>query len=191
MTHEHLFPTRDDIPAEHRLDPHAADTYLADGELRQWTGPTETAFGPIFVRTVGGLERPPIGHYPLHDDATALEAVRAAARAYDRGRGAWPTMTVAARIERVQDFALRMKGQREPVVRLMMWEIGKSLADARREFDRTIEYIDDTIDALKDLDRQSSRFIINQGVIGQVRRAPLGVALCMGPSNYPLNETYT
>jgi acyl-CoA reductase-like NAD-dependent aldehyde dehydrogenase len=28
-------------------------------------------------------------------------------------------------------------------------------------------------------------------VIGQVRRAPLGVALCMGPSNCPLNETYT
>jgi glyceraldehyde-3-phosphate dehydrogenase (NADP+) len=86
----------------------------------------------------GGLERPSIGHYSLHDEATALEAVRAAARAYDRGRGAWPTMTVAARIERVQDFALRIKGQREPVVRLMMWEIGKSPADARREFDRTI-----------------------------------------------------
>ena len=191
MTYEHLFPTPDDIPAEYRLDPCAADAYLVDGERRQWAGPTETAYGPVFVRTGGGLERPPIGHYPLHDDATALEAVRAAARAYDRGRGAWPTMTVAARIERVQDFALRMKGQREPVVRLMMWEIGKSLVDARREFDRTIEYIDDTIDALKDLDRQSSRFIINQGVIGQVRRAPLGVALCMGPSNYPLNETYT
>jgi glyceraldehyde-3-phosphate dehydrogenase (NADP+) len=61
---------------------------------------------------------------------------------------------VTARIERVQDFALRMKGQREPVVRLMMREIGTSLADAGREFDRTTEYLDDTIDALKDLDRQ-------------------------------------
>jgi glyceraldehyde-3-phosphate dehydrogenase (NADP+) len=157
MTDEHLFPTRDEIPAEHRLEPHAADAYLVDCELRQWTGPTETAYGPVFVRTGGALQRPSIGHYPLHDEATALEAVRAAARAFDRGRGAWPTMTVAARIERVQDFALRMKGQREPVVRLMMWEIGKLLADARREFDRTIEYIDDTIDALKDLGRQPLR----------------------------------
>ena len=25
----------------------------------------------------------------------------------------------------------------------------------------------------------------------QIRRAPLGVILCLGPFNYPLNETYT
>ena len=31
-----------------------------------------------------------------------------------------------------------------------MWEIGKTLPDAQKEFDRTIEYIYDTIDALKE-----------------------------------------
>ncbi|MBU0909324.1 MAG: NADP-dependent glyceraldehyde-3-phosphate dehydrogenase, partial [Proteobacteria bacterium] len=72
-----------------------------------------------------------------------------------------------------------------------MWEIGKSLPDAGKEFDRTIDYIRDTIDALKDLDRVSSRFVIEQDVIAQIRRAPLGVVLCMGPFNYPLNETFT
>ena len=44
---------------------------------------------------------------------------------------------------------------------------------------------------MKDLDRASSRFVLEQGIIGQIRRAPLGVALCMGPFNYPLNETFT
>jgi glyceraldehyde-3-phosphate dehydrogenase (NADP+) len=72
-----------------------------------------------------------------------------------------------------------------------MWEIGKALPEAEKEFDRTVDYIRDTIDALKDLDRVSSRFVIEQGVIGQIRRAPLGVVLCMGPFNYPLNETFT
>jgi glyceraldehyde-3-phosphate dehydrogenase (NADP+) len=72
-----------------------------------------------------------------------------------------------------------------------MWEIGKPLPEAEKEFDRTMDYIRDTIDALKDLDRVSSRFVIEQGVIGQTRRAPLGVVLCMGPFNYPLNETFT
>jgi glyceraldehyde-3-phosphate dehydrogenase (NADP+) len=72
-----------------------------------------------------------------------------------------------------------------------MWEIGKTLPDAEKEFDRTVDYIRDTVDALKDLDRLSSRFVIQQGVIGQIRRAPLGVVLCMGPFNYPLNETFT
>ena len=84
-----------------------------------------------------------------------------------------------------------MKERREEIVKLMMWEIGKTLPDSEKEFDRTIDYIRDTIDALKDLDRVSSRFVIEQGVIGQIRRAPLGVALCMGPFNYPLNETFT
>ena len=32
---------------------------------------------------------------------------------------------------------------------------------------------------------------MEQGIFGQIRRAPLGVVLCMGPFNYPLNETYT
>ena len=84
-----------------------------------------------------------------------------------------------------------MVARRAEVVRLLMWEIGKSLADSEKEFDRTVEYIRDTIDALKDLDRASSRFVIEQGIIAQIRRAPLGVVLCMGPFNYPLNETFT
>jgi glyceraldehyde-3-phosphate dehydrogenase (NADP+) len=72
-----------------------------------------------------------------------------------------------------------------------MWEIGKSFPDSEKEFDRTIAYIEDTIDALKNLDRTNSRFVLEQGIIGQIRRAPLGVTLCLGPTNYPLNETFT
>ncbi len=71
---------------------------------------------------------------------------------------------------------------------MLMWEIGKSLKDSEKEFDRTIDYIMDTIDALKELDRRSSRFEIKDGIIGQIRRSPLGVVLCMGPFNYPMNE---
>jgi len=72
-----------------------------------------------------------------------------------------------------------------------MWEIGKPFKESEKEFDRTIGYIFDTIDSLKDLDRVSSSFVIQEGIIGQIRRGPLGVVLCMGPYNYPLNETFT
>ena len=84
-----------------------------------------------------------------------------------------------------------MQKVREDVVRLMMWEIGKSRKDSEAEFDRTVVYIRDTMEALRELDRSSSRFIIADGTIGQIRRSPLGVVLCMGPFNYPLNETFT
>ena len=84
-----------------------------------------------------------------------------------------------------------MREQRQEVVTLLMWEICKTRSDAEKEFDRTIEYIDATINSLKDLDRVSSKFVFEQGIFAQIRRAPLGVVLCMGPFNYPLNETFT
>ena len=43
---------------------------------------------------------------------------------------------------------------------------------------------------MRDLDNSNSRFLIVDGTIGQIRRTPLGVVLCMGPYNYPLNETF-
>jgi glyceraldehyde-3-phosphate dehydrogenase (NADP+) len=34
-----------------------------------------------------------------------------------------------------------MEATREEVVKYLMWEIGKSLSDSQKEFDRTVEYI--------------------------------------------------
>jgi glyceraldehyde-3-phosphate dehydrogenase (NADP+) len=132
-----------------------------------------------------------IGSYPLCTQNEANEALDAAVAAYNNGRGEWPTMSVAERIACVERFTHEIIEKKDEVVKLLMWEIGKSHGDSVKEFDRTIEYIYATIDALKDIDRQSSRFEIEQGIIAQVRRSPLGVVLCMGPFNYPLNETFT
>jgi glyceraldehyde-3-phosphate dehydrogenase (NADP+) len=63
--------------------------------------------------------------------------------------------------------------------------------DAEAEFDRTIKYIYDTIEALKDLEKKSAQLTIENNIIAQIRREHLGVTLCMGPFNYPLNETFT
>ena len=120
-----------------------------------------------------------------------MEVLDAAVKAFNNGRGEWPSMSVSQRIEAVEKFTQKMIAKRDEVVKLLMWEIGKSLGDSQKEFDRTVQYIYDTIGALKDIDRTSSRFMIEEGIIGQVRRSPLGVVLCMGPFNYPLNETFT
>jgi len=62
-------------------------------------------------------------------------------------------MTVAERIQHVEVFLGKMVEKRSEVVKLLMWEIGKSQKDSEKEFDRTCDYIVDTINALKDLDR--------------------------------------
>lgn len=168
--------------------------YLCGGELRHWDGALKPVFSPVCVPSPGGagtLERRLLGHYPDLGEAEALAALDAARAAWSGGRGAWPTMPVAERLRHVEDFTHRMVARRAEVVNLLMWEVAKPLEDAGKEFDRTVQYIRDTVDAVKDLDRASSRFVDEQGILAQIRRAPLGVVLCMGPFNYPLNETFT
>ncbi len=164
---------------------------LVNGELRPWTGPVETVHSAICVRKPdGSLEQVELGSYPVGGIPEAKVALDAAVAAYDSGRGEWPTMTVAQRIACMQDFTRQMVARREQIVNLIMWEIGKTLPDSQKEFDRTVEYMKATIEALKHLDNDNSRFTIVEGTIGQIRRTPLGVVLCMGPYNYPLNETF-
>jgi aldehyde dehydrogenase (NAD+) len=187
-----LFPAEHDIPEAHRLpSPLRQQVYLVDGELKTWQGEYQRVLSPVCIRAAdGSVTQVEIGSYPLHDESASDAALDAAVRAYDNGRGAWPTMSVAQRIGCIEDFTRQMVAQRARIVQLIMWEIGKSLADSEKEFDRTVEYIKATIVALKDLDNSSSRFTVVEGTIGQVRRTPLGVVLCMGPYNYPLNETF-
>jgi len=189
---EQLFPNQSQIPAEFDLtEPLEQKEYLVNGEMRAWAGKTQDVWSPIYIKTDKGFEQKRIGSYPITDASDAMEVLYAGVKAYGNGRGEWPSMTVSKRIECVEKFTQKMIQKRSEVVKLLMWEIGKSLTDSQKEFDRTVQYIYDTIGALKDIDRTSSTFLIEEGIIGQVRRSPLGVVLCMGPFNYPLNETFT
>lgn len=187
-----IFVQENDIPAQFSLGKEIDQReYLCNGEMKTWQGAVHEVYSPVCIRTENGLQRKLIGTYPVCTEKEAFEALDAALAAYDNGRGQWPTMNVADRIRCVEKFITKMREQKDIVVKLIMWEIGKSHADSIKEFDRTVEYIYATIDALKDLDRDSSRFTIEQGIVAQIRRSPLGVVLCMGPFNYPLNETFT
>ncbi len=187
-----LFPTEESIPASFRLPNFIEQReYLINGELRRWNGDLNPVASPIFLKQGEKYEQKIIGSTPLLTSTESLQALDAAVAAYDLGHGVWPLMTVTERIEHVERFLVRMREQRTTVVNLLMWEIGKALKDSEKEFDRTCDYIVETINALKDLDRSSAKFVQEQGIMGQVRRVPLGVALCMGPFNYPLNETFT
>jgi glyceraldehyde-3-phosphate dehydrogenase (NADP+) len=186
------FPKFHEVPDTMRIDSDKISRrWLCDGEIRTWDGPSEPVLSPMCIETGSGPERFVIGHEPRLDGAASMAALDAAKRAWNEGRGEWPSMRVAARIHAIERFVVGMRAVREEVVRLIMWEIGKTRKDAESEFDRTVQYTVDTVEALKELDRNSGRFVMEEGFLGQIRRSPLGVVLCMGPFNYPLNETYT
>ena len=189
---EKKFPNQEEIPEAYRFkSPIHTKKYLIGGEMREWNGAMQDVESPIFIEDKGAYVRQYLGSYPLIGKHEAIEALGTAEKAYNNGRGEWPTMSIENRIACVEAFVKKMITFRSHVINLLMWEIGKSLADSEKEFDRTVEYIYATIDDLKVLDRKSSGFIIEGGVIGQIRRSPLGIVLCMGPFNYPLNETFT
>ena len=189
---QNIFPRAADIPEALLNDIPCIQTgYLINGEIIGWEGPRRKVLSPVWLAGDTEPKPFPVGEYPMLTEKEAFQALDAAVAAYDHGRGLWPTLPVAERIGHMQRFVFRMIEEKDRVVRFLMWEVGKSLQDSEKEFDRTIQYINDTLAALKDLDRISSRFTIEEGIIGQIRRAPLGVVLCMGPFNYPLNETFT
>ncbi|HUH28207.1 NADP-dependent glyceraldehyde-3-phosphate dehydrogenase [Gelidibacter sp.] len=163
-------------------------SYLIDGELRPWSGESSEVYSTI--SSTETYHPTLLGTIPNLSKKEALDALDAAVNAYDKGQGLWPTMKVKDRIECMENFVAQMKTKREEIVKLLMWEIGKTLPDSEKEFDRTVDYIYDTIEEYKQLDRDNAKFEKNDGVYAHIRRGPLGVVLCLGPYNYPLNETF-
>ncbi|TRW25775.1 NADP-dependent glyceraldehyde-3-phosphate dehydrogenase [Flavobacterium zepuense] len=188
---DNIFTDESQIPEQFRIPEIHQREYLLNGELVQWDGDVTEVLSPVYIKTADGLKRKLVGTIPHTTPKESMEALDAAVAAYNNGQGVWPTMSVDDRIKCMQKFVYLMIQQRDLVIKLLMWEIGKTLGDSTKEFDRTVEYINATIDALKDLDRESSRFQEAEGTIAQIRRAPLGVVLSMGPFNYPLNEIFT
>ncbi len=187
-----IFPTENEIPGAFKI--HAAveqREYLINGELRIWDGKLNEVLSPVFIKEGEKFTQKVLGQTPLLTTKESLEALDAAVAAYELGHGEWPTKSVTDRIGHIENFLQKMREKRSEVVNLLMWEIGKPKKDSEKEFDRTCDYITDTINAYKDLDRNSAKLVEEQGFMAQIRRVPLGVALCMGPFNYPLNETFT
>jgi glyceraldehyde-3-phosphate dehydrogenase (NADP+) len=177
------------IPEQYRItDLLVQNTYLVNGVLKPWNGEHTNVYSTI--SSTENYKPTLLGSVPVLGEKEAIEALDAAVDAYAKGKGLWPTMKVEERIACMKRFVEQMKTKREEIVKLLMWEIGKTLGDSQKEFDRTVEYIYDTIEDYKQMDRNSAKFLNNSGVNAHIRRGPIGVVLCLGPYNYPLNETF-
>jgi len=191
MTPAKLFGTWKDVPQNLRAESVQGRVLIAGKILSHGF-----AYKPVHsvcpvVDDTGELYFPKLGETPNLSESDFASAVDAAVAAWAKGLGEWPTARMEHRISALSTFRNLMIPQRDAVVRLLMWEIAKPKKDAEAEFDRTVKYLDDTIEAAKQLDRDSSRIHFAGGIMTQIRRAPLGVTLCIGPFNYPLNETFT
>jgi len=135
------------------------------------------------------LQRVKIGSMPQFSKAEALAALAAARKAWDGGMGTWPQMSIAERVARIRQFVAALRESRSEIITTLQWEIGKTTTDATAEFDRTVAFIEQLIDALRGPDFAGDWQKVGS-TVALTRRAAVGIVMCLGPFNYPLNETY-
>ena len=121
----------------------------------------------------------------------ALEVLDSSVRAWNGGSGVWPQMSLSDRISSVQSFLAELQHKREEIVQVLMYEIGKNRKDAESEFDRTIQFAEQTIDYIKSSGEFGSGWDASNGNTRLfLSRAAVGVVMTLAPYNYPLNESY-
>lgn len=184
------WPTEDEVPEKFRINAIEQQEYLVDGKIKKWDGAMYDVLSPVCIDDGKDIKQKRLGSHPMLTAEASLETLDAAVKAYDGGSGEWPSMSPNKRIEHMQELVKNMSYARDDVIKLFMWEIGKSLKDSEKEFDRTVEYIEYTIAAYKKIN-DDSKLQLTKGFYHQTKMQPLGVVLSMGPFNYPLNETYT
>ena len=140
-----------------------------------------------------------IGQMPQMNAQQTLQVLEDAKQAWKGGMGQWPQMSFRERWNAIDNFLMELSKEREVMVQTLMWEIGKNRKDAEAEFDRTVEFCRKVMDVMEH-DLEYGGGGVDSGssdgwqTIGStralVRRAAIGIIMCLGPMNYPLNETY-
>lgn len=188
------------------LWPYAGDPHLGTtdaglivsyrGKPEVWGGPTVPIFAATKKRLPDGTIVPhEIGKFAQMDEASALEALGTAEKAWNNGLGEWPTRTQAERTAVMKDIIDEMAADpsvREQIYKSLGLEIGKDEAGGATEYDRTLKYFYDSFaDALKLIEesKQVHTFASGDKIYRKIR-TPYGITLVMGPSNYPWNEGF-
>lgn len=159
---------------------------LCNGTIEDWSGTSKDITTPLIDMKSG--QRMVIGRMAQMDFSTSQQVFQSSVSAWDNGNGTWPQLKATERINAVRNFVSELSHHRDEIIQTLMWEICKSASEATSEFDRTIKFIEDTIESLHKMDVENHREqVISDSTKSQVRRTAVGVVLVLGPFNYPVS----
>lgn len=132
----------------------------------------------------------PIGAIPQMSTEQSIQILQDAKEGWDSGNGKWPQMSLSQRIAALESFTTELQKSRDEIIKVLMYEIAKNYNDAVSEFDRTVDFIRQTIKTVQTSQdfKAAFRKVSSSNVF--IRRNAFGIVLALGPYNYPLNETY-
>lgn len=170
------------------LDIASDDSAMVLAKVRGCCGLADDS--PVGGDSIGTFEPQTIGEMPQMSTSQTMEVLEDAKKAWNGGMGAWPQMSLKERVTAIEGFLEELGQERELVVTTLMWEIGKNRKDAEAEFDRTIQFCQKVIEVIRTDDEYTAGWQTIGSTKAFVRRAAVGIIMCLGPMNYPLNETY-
>lgn len=131
-----------------------------------------------------------IGKMPQFTSHDALQVLQVAVQAWDGGMGVWPQMSLAERCHAIEAVFVELTKVRDEIVTTLMWEIGKNRNDAEAEFDRTVHFAKQVMRTIQTDDEYRGVWQSIGSTRALIRRAAIGVIMCLAPYNYPINESY-
>jgi glyceraldehyde-3-phosphate dehydrogenase (NADP+) len=96
-------------------------SFLINGEERPWTGPMTRVLSPILLKPAETFTD--IGCFPSLTAKESVECAQAASKAFDLGRGEWPSMSPRQRINVLQTFLKGVRAATKEIAELIMWEV--------------------------------------------------------------------
>lgn len=156
--------------------------YLVGGELVPWEGGSSRITSPVFQ----GGKRTDLGQVPELGPQEALNALETATAYFNDSLSQPLTTRQTAMKAAVQEFNKELQKLREPIAQTLSWELGKTIEHAYYEFDRTVDYIANTLQEFDQTVGQTTTE--SHGINVSRQHHPDGVVLCYGPYNFPLNE---
>jgi acyl-CoA reductase-like NAD-dependent aldehyde dehydrogenase len=124
------------------------------GEVKDYEGLSEDIYSPIISKD--SKEKFIIGKLAQMSADDSLRAVQHAKEAYNFGQGVWPQMPTEERIKAIENVVMKLKERRDEIIHILQWEICKNTADAISEFDRTIIFIESSIEEVRTQVKESS-----------------------------------
>lgn len=184
-----LFPQLIDIPKKLVLNKSIEqDSTLIHGELVKLDTEFQDVCSPIAIRHGTELKALRLGCHPLMNHQLSMDILKSSVSSFNGSN--WKNKSADYRISCVKEFIDNLANYSEETVKMLMWENCKPYKEAENELHRTIEYTNLTIQEYIKINK-STQIQTSAGFAGRVMNTPVGIVITMGPSNYPLYETYS
>lgn len=138
-----------------------------------------------WLKIISPINNKPCGQVPALKEKEINEAFNGARQS----QKLWEKLTLFERINYLQKWTKLIEYNKKNIIKIMAYEIGKNLKDSKIEIERSIEFINYTIEESK---RIFPKTLTGDGwniknKLGIFSRVPKGVVLAISPFNYPIN----